>query len=67
MGSAVVGAVAVGAHRLAAGEHGAQDVDGGVAELGGCGEEIVYALRLGELAPLDVAADQGGDREVLLG
>ena len=56
-----------GAHRLVAGEHGAQRVDGGVAELGGDGEQVVHARRLAGLAALDVAADERGDREVLLG
>jgi hypothetical protein len=32
------GVVVAGAHRLVAGEHGTHDVDGGVAELGGCGD-----------------------------
>jgi hypothetical protein len=46
--------VAVSPHRLVAGEHGAQHVDGGVAELGGRGEQVVDARRLVVLAALDV-------------
>src|SRR3954468_19359600 len=58
--------VAVGAHGLVAGEHGAQYVDSGLAELGRGGEQVVHAWRLVALAALDVAPDQRGDREVLL-
>jgi hypothetical protein len=45
----------------------AQRVDGGVAELGGDGEEVVHAGCLVVLAALDVAADERRDREVLFG
>jgi hypothetical protein len=55
------------AHRLVTGDHGAQDVDGGVADPGGGGQQVVDARRVVVLAPLDVAADQRADREVLLG
>ena len=59
--------VVAGAHRLVAGEHGAQVVDGRVAELGSDGEQVVGARRLSGFAALDVAADERRDREVLLG
>ena len=54
-------------HRLVAGQDGAQRVDGGVAELGGDGEQVVRARRPAGLAALDVASDERRDREVLLG
>ena len=63
----VRGEVVAGAHRLVTGEDRAQDVDGRVAELGGRGEQLVGARRLSGFAALDVAPDEGGDREVLLG
>jgi hypothetical protein len=59
--------LAVGAHGLVAGEQSAQRVDGGVAELGGDGKQVVHAGCLVVLAALDVAADERRDREVLVG
>ncbi len=41
-----------GAHRLVAGEHGPERVDGCVAELGGDGEQVVRARRPSGLAAL---------------
>ena len=55
------------AHRLVAGEYGAERVDGGVAELCGDGEQVVRARRLSGLAALDVAPDERGDYKVLVG
>ena len=54
------------AHRLVAGEHGPERVDGDVAELGGDGEQVVRARRLSGLAALDLAPDERGDGKVLL-
>ena len=59
--------VAVCAHRLVAGEHGAQRVDCDIAELGRDREQVVDARRFVVLAALDVAPDERGDREVLFG
>jgi hypothetical protein len=53
-----------GAHRLVAGQERAQRIHGRGAELGGDREEVMDARRFVMFAALDVAADEGGDREV---
>src|SRR5215213_9669326 len=55
------------AHRLVAGEHGPERVDRGVAELRRDGEQVMRARRWSGLTALDVAPDERGDRQVLLG
>ena len=51
--------VVAGAHRLVAGEHSAQVVDGRVAELGSDSEQVVGARRPSGFAALHVAAQKG--------